>query len=140
LDKVVGLELGGDDYIPKPFSPRELVARVRAVLRRGSPLAGPATTNERVTHGLLVMDAARFEVWWGDAPIVLTVTEFALLRCLVSSPGRVFTRSQLMQAAYDEPHVVSDRTIDSHIRRLRKKLGVVGCTLLETVHGMGYKV
>jgi two-component system OmpR family response regulator len=137
LDRVLGLELGGDDYLTKPFSPRELVARVSAVLRRTSDAAAGAQT---LAHGGLMMDLARHRCTWHDGEITLTVSEFALLRALLSAPGRVFERAQLVELAYGSGHFVADRTVDSHIRRLRKKLADAGVDAIETVYGIGYRM
>lgn len=152
LDRVLGLELGGDDYVTKPFSARELVARIRAVLRRrhaagakagssGSARAAEtaASSRERII-GKLRIDLDRFEVSWDGKPVVLTVTEFGILQTLAGYPGKVFSREELMRLAYDDPTVVSDRTIDSHVRRLRSKLVAVGATPIGTVHGVGYRL
>ena len=140
LDKVLGLELGADDYLAKPFSPRELVARVKAVLRRGEAPA-PANDSRQIVHyGGLAIDAMRHRCTFGDEEIVLTVTEFAMLRVLAEAPGRVYTRGQLVDRACGADHVISDRTVDSHIRRIRKKLALVGSDLVETVHGLGYRM
>jgi two-component system OmpR family response regulator len=141
IDRVLGLELGGDDYITKPFSPRELVARVRAVLRRVSdtPVA-QSNPDNLLQHGRLKIDQHQFKVFWQDNEVTFTVTEFGLLRVLIRQPGRVFSREALMDAAYDFNNVVSDRTIDSHMRRVRAKLDTVGANPIETVHGVGYKL
>lgn len=142
IDRILGLELGGDDYVTKPFSPRELVARVRAVLRRGTH-PGPAPTDaapRRLVHGRLTLDLDRFQAFWDGREIVLTVTEFGLLRTLVGFPGKVYTRDELMDGGYAYDNVVSGRTIDSHIRRLRRKFAEAGGEPIETVHGLGYKV
>lgn len=136
VDRILGLELGGDDYIAKPFSPRELVARVRARLRRPPPDAAPAP----LTHGRLRLDAEQYKAWWDEREIVLTLTEFGILRTLLARPGRVCTRDQLMNEAYALHKIVSDRTIDSHVRRVRAKLNAVGADPIETVHGIGYKL
>ena len=141
IDRVVGLELGGDDYVTKPFSPRELVARVRAVLRRAAAVAPERDAPRKVsTHGRLKLDLDRFEASWGDEALVLTVTEFGLLRTLLGYPGKVFSRDELMDGAYSWQNIVTDRTIDSHIRRLRRKFAAVGAEPIETVHGVGYKL
>ncbi len=138
VDRILGLELGGDDYVTKPFSPRELVARVRAILRRGaSAVEGEAPV---MAHGRLRLDAESFKVWWAETDVVLTVTEFGILRTLLRRPGKVFSREELISAAYDFHNVVSDRTVDSHVRRLRAKLAAVGADAVETVHGVGYKL
>lgn len=143
VDRIVGLELGGDDYVTKPFSPRELVARVRAVLRRLESAdrgEGRDTMPARLRHGRLVLDPERFVARWGDEPVVLTVTEFGLLRTLMEYPGKVYTRNELMDRAYAYDNVVSGRTIDSHVRRVRRKLAAAGGDPIETVHGLGYKL
>lgn len=148
VDRIVGLELGGDDYLTKPFSPRELVARVRAVLRRAHPEAGLATEaggakqpKAKVLEcGKLSLDLDRFQAFWADQEVVLTVTEFGILRTLMGYPGKVFTRSELMDGAYPEQNIVTERTIDSHVRRVRRKFADVGGDPIETVHGVGYKL
>lgn len=142
IDRVLGLELGGDDYVTKPFSPRELVARVRAVLRRVSSDEAETVEEARevLVHGGLRLDVERFEADWKGEAVPLTVTEFGLLRALMGRPGKVFTRDELMQRAYRDHVVVSDRTINSHIKRLRRKLSAAGCEPIETVHGMGYRL
>lgn len=141
IDRILGLELGGDDYITKPFSPRELVARVRAVLRRiDQPSVDTSPGDKLLQHGGLRIDQDQFKVFWQDEEIVFTVTEFGLLRVLIQQPGRVFSREALMNSAYDFNNVVSDRTIDSHMRRVRAKLTAVGASPIETVHGVGYKL
>lgn len=145
VDRIVGLELGGDDYVSKPFSPRELVARVRAVLRRSSNTAAAsqrATTQRRGVsqHGQLRLDEDQFKAFWGEREVILTVTEFGILRTLLRQPGKVYTRDELMNSAYEFNNIVSDRTIDSHVRRLRSKFAAVQATPIETVHGVGYKL
>ncbi|NGM18473.1 response regulator transcription factor [Roseomonas stagni] len=136
VDRILGLELGGDDYVTKPFSPREVVARVRAVLRRR---AAPAPQAPVVARGELRLLPDSHQAFWGEAEITLTVTEFALLRCLAAHPGRVFTRDALMDVAYPDRRVVSDRTIDSHIRHIRAKFAALGAEPIGTVHGLGYR-
>ena len=141
VDRIVGLEIGGDDYLTKPFSPRELVARVRAVLRRfenaGTP--APAPASRILTHGDLVVDPERHEVLHAGRRIVLTATEFALLAALLERPGVVFTRAQLMRRAYDTDVHVTERTLDTHVRRIRAKFRALGADPIETVHGVGYR-
>ncbi|HZP11255.1 MAG TPA: response regulator transcription factor [Nevskiaceae bacterium] len=138
VDRIVGLELGGDDYVGKPFSPRELVARARACLRRA---AIPATTKSaRLTHGRLALDTEQYKVFWDDRELALTLTEFGILRTLIARPGKVCTRDHLMNESYELHKVVSDRTIDSHVRRVRAKLASIGADPIETVHGIGYKL
>lgn len=139
IDRVLGLELGGDDYVTKPFSPRELAARVAAILKRASPRApGP---DARISHGAMLLDADRHEASFADAPLSLTATEFAVLRALAARPGAVLSRAKLMDAAYPDNIHVSDRTIDSHVRNLRAKLCEAGGEgAVETVHGVGFKL
>ncbi|HXW26560.1 MAG TPA: response regulator transcription factor [Xanthobacteraceae bacterium] len=139
IDRVLGLELGGDDYVSKPFSPRELVARVKAVLRRMAAPAPPSGEGE-LRHGRLRLDLEGFRAFWGESEVALTATEFALLRTLTERPGKVFSRDALMDGAYALDRYVSDRTVDSHIRRVRAKFQAVGGVPVETVHGLGYKL
>lgn len=142
VDRILGLELGGDDYVTKPFSPRELVARVRAILRRGkaeSPSA-PITALATLQQGRLRLDQSRYSAWWEQQEIVLTLTEFGILRTLLSHPGKVFAREQLMDGSYQDYRVVSDRTIDSHVRRVRAKFKALGADPIETLHGIGYRL
>ena len=135
IDRLLGLELGADDYICKPFSPRELVARAKAVLRRIGP-----TETAQSPQGLK-LDPLRFVVSFGDASVELTSVEFQLLKTLHSEPGRIFSRSHLMDRIYDDHRVVSDRTIDSHIKKLRRKLSSLSGDgeLIQSVYGVGYK-
>jgi two-component system OmpR family response regulator len=147
VDRIVGLELGGDDYVTKPFSPRELVARVKAVLRRAETnhvVTGQtekeSSPKEVLRHGCLELDLDRFEAHWDGKPVVLTITEFGMIRTLLSYPGKVFTRDELISAAYTYDNVVTDRTIDSHIRRVRRKFAEAGADPIETVHGLGYRL
>jgi two-component system OmpR family response regulator len=139
LDRVLGLELGGDDYLTKPFSPRELVSRIKAVLRRTQrPVA---TEDSMVEAGGLRLDSAQHRVWTaGGTEITFTATEFRLLRVLMLRPGRVYTRDELMDLAYDGNHHVSGRTLDSHMRRIRQKLREEDLDPIETVHGVGYRL
>jgi two-component system OmpR family response regulator len=142
VDRITGLELGGDDYVTKPFSPRELATRIKAVLRRtqaaqGLPQGGGGP--ERIIHGAIEMDLLRHEVRVDGAKVDLTVTEFAVLRALLVRPGVVLTRSQLIDRAYSEDTHVTERTMDTHIRRIRAKMRPHGVDPIETVHGLGYK-
>ena len=143
VDRIVGLELGGDDYVTKPFSPRELMARVRAVLRRtGALREDPEDGGRRaiLAHGKLRLDPERFQAFWGSREITLTVTEFGILKTLLRHPGKVYTRDELVDGAYRDHVEVADRTIDSHVRRVRAKFADAGGDPIETVHGLGYKI
>ncbi len=139
IDRIIGLEIGGDDYITKPFSPRELVARIRAALRRPTLMAA-ATPSNMLRHGRLSLDLAALRVTWDGRDLTLTATELGLLRTLLNRPGRVFSRDELMDRAYTTERVVSDRTIDSHIRRLRAKFAALGAAPVETLPGFGYRL
>src|SRR6185436_13037222 len=139
LDRVLGLELGADDYLTKPFSPRELAARVAAVLRRTEPQPAAGGKSEVLERGPVRLDVTRHKVQVGERELSLTVTEFELLRALLGAPGRVLSRAQLVENAYGPGHYISDRTVDSHVRRLRAKLGEAA-SLVETVYGVGYRL
>jgi two-component system OmpR family response regulator len=139
LDRVLGLELGADDYLTKPFSPRELAARVAAVLRRTRPSAPPGVASAPLTRGSVRLDVVRHTCHVEGRELSLTVTEFELLRALLESPGRVLSRAQLVELAYGAGHFISDRTVDSHVRRLRGKLGEAA-SMIETVYGVGYRL
>lgn len=140
LDRVLGLEMGGDDYVTKPFGTRELTARVKAVLRRSQPDPEPPRDDAVLQHGALRMELGAHRVWVGDREVVLTVTEFSILKVLLGRPGRVYTRDELTDRAYGEGHHIAERTLDSHIRRIRQKLRDEGFDPVETVHGLGYRL
>ncbi len=136
IDRLLGLELGADDYVCKPYSPREVVARVKAVLRRMQP------DLSALTHKAgLSLDDARYKVQKDGQELSLTAVEYGLLKILHSEPGRIYSRDQLMTAIYQDHRIVSDRTIDSHIKKLRKKLSVLLTEgdLIHSVYGVGYK-
>lgn len=136
-DKVSGLDAGADDYVVKPFSPRELVARIKAVFRRRAPqLAG-----EPLQFGPLTVDPTRHEIRVDDKPVAMGLAEFKLLNFLVSQPERVFTRSQLLDKVWGDHVFIEERTVDVHILRLRKALAAAGAQhLVQTVRGMGYRL
>ena len=154
FDRVLGLEIGADDYLCKPFSMRELMARVKALLRRASLAATPGSPSPKApgpaakaaealtTAGDLVLDADRYAAEWRGTPVRLTVTEFWLLEALARRPGHVKSRDQLLQAAYPHDTSASDRTIDSHVKRLRRKFQEVdaGFDAIESVYGAGYRL
>jgi two-component system response regulator BaeR len=134
IDRLLGLELGADDYICKPFSPREVVARVKAVLRR--------TQTHENTPDMLILDEHRFTVSFHQQKVSLTSVEFQLLKPLANQPERIFTREQLMQNMYSDHRIVNNRTIDSHIKKLRKKLSDMcdGKDWIQSVYGTGYRL
>ena len=144
IDELFGLKMGADDYIAKPFSQRLIVERVRAILRRLQPKDGQAA-EPQVAHilerGKLKLDPERHTCHWDNRPVTLTVTEFLILQALAHRPGVVKTRDALMDAAYDDQVYVDDRTIDSHIKRLRKKFKQVDDSfdVIETLYGVGYR-
>lgn len=139
VDRLVGLELGADDYVTKPFSPREVVARVKAVLRRCARSASPAAT---MSVGDMTIDSERREVRIGERGVELTRTEFDILAAMASHPGRVYTRMQLMEASSDDAFEGYERTIDAHIKNIRRKIGddPKSPRYVRTVIGVGYKV
>jgi two-component system response regulator ChvI len=144
IDELFGLKMGADDFIRKPFSQRLLVERVRAVLRRASPRNAAAVNEEKdrvLERGPLKLDPERHTCTWKDRQVTLTVTEFLILHALAQRPGVVKSRNSLMDAAYDDQVYVDDRTIDSHIKRLRKKFKAVdqNFDVIETLYGVGYR-
>ena len=141
FDRVLGLELGGDDYLCKPFSVRELMARVKVLLRRRA-LAREGTGPAKVlVAGQLTLDLDRFQAAWAGQPLALTVTEFRMLHALARHPGHVKTRQQLVEEGYPEDTYVSERTVDTHVKRLRKKLATAdpAADPIETMYGLGYR-
>jgi two-component system OmpR family response regulator len=141
LDRVLGLELGADDYVVKPFSPRELVARVKGILRRAQRSAAEERgASEVIERGALRIDVDRHACSWAGRAITLTVTEFELLHSLLGMPGKVYTREELVERAYGAGHHITDRTVDSHVRRIRKKFKQCGADPIETVYGLGYRL
>jgi two-component system, OmpR family, response regulator BaeR len=141
IDRLLGLELGADDYICKPFSPREVIARVKAVLRRTSQASKPNSPAAMVDHANIQLDRERLCVLFSEQQVILTLVEFELLETLQSYPGRIFSRQQLMERVYPDNRIVSDRTIDSHIKKLRKKINALNSEreLIHSVYSVGYK-
>jgi two-component system OmpR family response regulator len=142
IDRILGLEIGGDDYVTKPFSPRELVARVNVILRRLVPRHGEAKAGAAaLSQGGLLIDPEQHVASFAGTPLKLTAIEFGILRAFLTRPTSVFNREQLMRAAYQLNIQVSDRTIDSHIRNIRAKLAAQSCeSVIETIHGVGFKL
>lgn len=142
LDRILGLEMGADDYVTKPFSPREVVTRLKVVLRRTQRGAStpPAPVPAAIHSGHLRLEPETHRCYWQERELVLTVSEFELLRVLLASPGRVFSRDALTDQAFGPDHHITDRTIDSHIRRLRRKFAELGADPVETVYGVGYRL
>lgn len=140
IDRIVGIEIGGDDYVVKPFSPREVVARVGAILKRGVP-APPPLPPARLRHGRLVLDADAWEARVDDVLVATTATEFQLLALLASMPSKVFGRDAIIDRLRGPGFALTDRTVDSHVRNLRAKFGSAGChDLIETRSGVGYRI
>jgi len=140
IDRVVGLEIGGDDYVVKPFSPRELLARIKAIRRRHERAATPpneAEEGDELRYGPIAIDPAKFRVRCDGREIGLTAQEFKLVELLIKHPGRVFTRNQLLNRAWGEGGLVTDRTVDVHVKSLRRKFGQLD--FIETVRGVGYR-
>jgi len=137
VDRILGLELGADDYVVKPFSPRELLLRVRAILRRSTSTTAEKT-NDDVQFGALRISTSAHRVWVDEAPLTLTATEFKLLTTLVDRRGRVQTREELLNTVWGYEYAGYGRTVDTHVRRLREKLGRLS-TAVETIRGVGYR-
>jgi two-component system catabolic regulation response regulator CreB len=140
LDRVVGLEIGGDDYVVKPFSPRELCARVKAVLRRGPPSSPAGETGAPKAAGSFRIDDERAQIFYREKALALSSTEFRLLRALCQKPGRIYSRGQLMDSAWDDPGAAMERTVDAHIKSIRAKIKEVRpeADPIETHRGFGY--
>ncbi len=137
VDRVVGLELGADDYVTKPFSPREVALRAKAILRRiRTPLQSP---DDALEFGPIRLDPQRFEVFIDGEPVTLTTTEFRLLQELILRRGKVLSRRHLLEHVWGYVHNVTDRTVDTHIKRLRQKIGPAGAAYVETIRGAGYR-
>lgn len=135
IDRLLGLELGADDYVCKPFSPREVVARIKAILRR-------VERSDSAIAGGLIIDDASYRAMLDGQPLELTPVEFRLLKTLAAAPGRVYTRDQLLDRLYDDHRVVTDRTVDSHVKNLRRKLEQVrpGQDVIRSIYGVGYRL
>lgn len=142
IDRILGLEIGGDDYVTKPFSPRELASRVNVILRRvrSVPVADTSATIPMI-HGRLSLDPGRRSAAFGGKEIDLTSIEFSIVKSLLARPAHVLTRNQIMDASHAANVHVSDRTVDSHIRNIRAKFAAAGCNdVIETVHGVGFRL
>jgi two-component system OmpR family response regulator len=140
IDRIIGIELGADDYVTKPFSPREVVARVQAVLRRTSAKP-PAVAGPAIRHGTLCLDLDGWRADWAGEEVQLTLTEFSILRALASHPAKVFSRDAIIDRLHGPGFAITDRTVDSHIRNLRAKFAAIGATdLIETRAGIGYRL
>jgi two-component system OmpR family response regulator len=141
IDRVLGIELGGDDYVVKPFSPREVVARVQAILRRARKPAAPPAADAVLNHGRLTLDPESWIARWGEVEAALTVTEFGILRILMGGPSRVFSRDAIIDRLHGPGFAITDRTIDSHVRNLRGKFTALGGhDVVETRAGVGYRL
>ncbi len=142
IDRIVGLEIGGDDYVSKPFSPRELVARIKVILRRPRAIVAPEAADESGLHyGLVKLDPPAHAASFSGQRVNLTATEFAILQAFLKRPNHVRDRNNIIEAIYAANVNVSGRTVDSHIRHIRLKFEKAGCAnIIETVHGVGYKL
>jgi two-component system OmpR family response regulator len=138
---VLGIELGGDDYVVKPFSPREVVARVQAILRRARGPAAKPAANGVLRHGQLSLDTESWTARWAESEAALTVTEFSILRILMGGPSRVFSRDAIIDRLHGPGFAITDRTVDSHVRNLRGKFAALGAhDVVETRAGVGYRL
>jgi two-component system OmpR family response regulator len=141
IDRVIGLEIGGDDYVTKPFSPREMVARVNGILRRSAGAAARPADVAPASHGALTLHPLQHAAAFDGRPLALTAVEFSVLKCFLARGDVVLDRAQIMTVAYGGGINVSDRTIDSHIRNIRAKLAQAGCdSVIDTVHGVGFRL
>lgn len=142
IDRILGLEIGGDDYVTKPFSPRELVARVSVILKRTAAPAAPEPGSQKIlVQGGLILDATHRSGHFDGHPVAFTAIEFDILKTFLARPRMTFTREQIVSAAYPVNMHVSDRTIDSHIRNIRSKISAAGCSdAIETMHGVGFRL
>jgi two-component system OmpR family response regulator len=141
IDRVLGIELGGDDYVVKPFSPREVVARVSAILRRARGAAAATPSANALRQGRLSLDPESWMARWGEVEAQLTVTEFMILRTLIAAPAKVFSRDAIIDHLHGPGFAITDRTIDSHVRNLRAKFaGLGGHDVIETRAGVGYRL
>ena len=141
IDRVLGIELGGDDYVVKPFSPREVTARVQAILRRAGGAGAGAAEAPGVGRGKLSLDVDGWVARWDGAEVALTVTEFGILKALAAAPSKVFTRDAIIDRLHGPGFAITDRTIDSHVRNLRAKFAAVGAPdVIETRAGVGYRL
>ena len=141
IDRILGIELGADDYVVKPFSPREVVARVQAILRRARGASASPLTPAVLSHGKLQLDVDSWIARWGDQETNLTVTEFGILKVLLGAPARVFSRDLIIDHLHGPGFAITDRTIDSHVRNLRGKFAALGAhDVVETRAGVGYRM
>jgi two-component system OmpR family response regulator len=141
IDRIVGIEIGGDDYVVKPFSPREVVARVGAILKRSMAAPADPGTAAPVVRNRLALDPEAWEARWDGTPVATTATEFQLLILLASAPSRVFSRDSIIDRLRGPGFAITDRTVDGHVRNLRAKFGAAGCDdLIETRAGIGYRI